>query len=239
MFASILSGFGGASATQILKVGGGILTVLLIVPALLKLCIVTVDEGWVAIRTRNGKPIIRTRERAVRYARGPRAGQLKHPASPAGELVVLRPGTHGAFPLLLWYRMVDVRTRAADLPARQLTTSTGHTYLVQASIEWRPEVTGTALRVFELQVQNVHERVSNVVGAALRDVVRDLGAPPLPSNADVSDLVLGECKQRVLETCGVELIRVTLTGDALTEGCMLAEAIRTRASGDVIVPLAR
>lgn len=239
MFASILSGFGGASLNQILKVGGGILTVLLIVPALLKLFIVTVDEGWAAIRTRNGKPIVRKREHAVRYARGPKAGRLKHPASPGGELVVLRPGTHGAFPLLLWYRMVDVRTRAADLPARHLTTGTGHTYLVQASIEWRPEVTGKALRVFELEVRGVHERVSNVVGAALRDVIRDLGAPPLPSNADMSDLVLAECRQQVLEACGVELIRVTLTGDALTEGYMLAEAIRTREPGDVVVPLSR
>ncbi|WP_144721248.1 SPFH domain-containing protein [Agrococcus jejuensis] len=239
MFASILSGFGGAGLGQILKVGGGVLTVLLIVPALLRLFIVTVDEGWAAIRTRNGRPIIRKREHAVRYTRGPKAGQLKHAASPEGELVVLRPGTHGAFPLLLWYRMVDVRTRAADLPARHLTTGTGHTYLVQASIEWRPEVTGRALRVFELEVLNVHERVSNVVGAALRDVIRDLGAPPLPSNADMSDLVLAECRQQVLEACGVELLRVTLTGDALTEGYMLAEAIRTRDPGDVVVPLAR
>lgn len=239
MFASILSGFGGGSLGQVIKVGGGILTVLLIVPALLKMFIVTVDEGWAAIRTRNGRPIVRTRAHAVRFTRGPRAGQLKHPASPEGELVVLRPGTHGAFPLLLWYRMVDVRTRAADLPARHLTTGTGHTYLVQASIEWRPEVSGTALRVFELEVLNVHERVSNVVGAALRDVIRDLGAPPLPSNADMSALVLAECRQQVLEACGVELLRVTLTGDALTEGYLLAEAIRTREPGDVVVPLTR
>ncbi|QCR19940.1 SPFH domain-containing protein [Agrococcus sp. SGAir0287] len=239
MLTGILSGFGGASLNQILKVGGGVLTVLLVVPALLKMLIVTVDEGWAAIRTRNGRPIVRRREHAVRYARGPRVGQLKHPASPEGELVVLRPGTHGAFPLLLWYRMVDVRTRAADLPARHLTTGTGHTYLVPASIEWRPEVSGRALRVFELEVLNVHERVSNVVGAALRDVIRELGAPPLPSNADMSDLVLSACRQQVLDSCGVELLHVTLTGDALTEGYLLAEAIRTRGADDVVVPLAR
>lgn len=74
MFASILSGFGGAGLGQILKVGGGVLTVLLIVPALLRLVIVTVDEGWAAIRTRNGRPIIRKREHAVHYTRQPTRG---------------------------------------------------------------------------------------------------------------------------------------------------------------------
>lgn len=215
----------GSAAASVIKIGGGILTVLLVAPALLKLFIVTVDEGWAAIRTRNGRPIVRTRPHAVRYRFGARRGQLKYAASPEGEVLVIEPGSHGAFPLLWWYRKVDVRTRAAELPARQLTSSTGHQLRVEASFEWRPFVTGRDLRVFELQVVDVDDLVSTIVSGALRDVVRELGAPPLPANDDLSMLVLAACGEQVREKCGVELLSVTLTGDALTEGYLLATAI--------------
>lgn len=229
MFPAILGQLGGGSAlTSLVKIGGGILTVLLVVPALIRLFVVTVDEGWAAIRTRNGRPIIRRLEHARRYRFGPRKGQVKHLASPDGEVVVIHPGSHAAFPLFYWYRMVDVRTRARDLAARTVTSGTGHQHVIHASLEWQPVATGRDLRVFELAVTDVDERVANIVGAALRDVIRRLGAPPLPANAELSTLVLDACRADVLEHCGVDLLRVMLTGDALTEGYLLAQAI----SGD-------
>ena len=107
MVEAVSSLFTASSMNTAIKTGGAVLTVLLVIPALFKLFVVTVEEGSAAIRTRNGKPIVR------RPARAPR--------DEPGELVVLRPGTHGAFPVLAWYRLVDVRVRSTDLAPRQLT----------------------------------------------------------------------------------------------------------------------
>ncbi|REJ05417.1 hypothetical protein DY023_09160 [Microbacterium bovistercoris] len=196
---------------NLLKTGTMILTILLVVPALLKIFIVTVEEGWAAIRTRNGKPIIRR----------PKGD----PAAP-GQVVVLRPGTHGAFPVFAWYKLVDVRCRATDLPVRELTGASGHQHRVHASFEWRPIPSGRDLRVFELDVVNVKERASNLVGAALRDAVRRIDGEDLPHNDEVNTRVLAACAEEIREACGVELVRVMITGDALTDGYVMAEALR-------------
>lgn len=224
MIGEMLAGLtGGGGWASLVKVAGGVLTVLLVVPAVIKLFMVTIDEGWAAIRTRNGKPIIRRPQR-VRGAAGPMG---------EGEVLVIRPGTHVAFPLFYWYKLVDVRVRAKDLPARHMTTARGTQFMIHASFEWRPIVNGRDLRVYELAVENVAERVQNIVGAALRDVIRGCHEMPLPSNDVISDLVLDACRVEVRELCGVELLRVTLTGDALTEGALLADAIRSRGGDDV------
>lgn len=162
--------FSGSALSVLVKTSGAALTLLVVIPALMKLFLVTVDEGSAAIRTRNGKPIIRR-------IRGSEDGR--------GEVVVLRPGTHGAFPIFWWYRMVDVRARSTDLPARSLTGSTGHQHLVHASFDWRPIVSGHDLRVIELDVVNVKERAGNIVGAALRDIVHELDGAILPPNDGV------------------------------------------------------
>ena len=192
------------------------LTVLLVVPALLKLLMVTIDEGEAAIRTRNGRPIVRRRDR---------------PGHAAGDVVVLRPGTHAVFPVLAWYRRVDTRVRSTDLPARQLTSSGGRQHLVHASFDWRPYVTGGDLRVFELEVVHVTERTGNLVGAALRDLVHSHEGTRLPVNVDLSAAVVDACAERVREACGIELLSVVITGDALTDGYLLADAI-TRQTSD-------
>jgi regulator of protease activity HflC (stomatin/prohibitin superfamily) len=211
----LLTMMGTKGISSLLKTGTAILTILLVVPALLKLFVVTVDEGWAAIRTRNGKPIIRNRP--------PR----RHTGSGAvGEVVVLHPGSHGAFPLFFWYRLIDVRCRATDLPAREMTGLNGHQHRVHASFEWRPIATGRDLRVFELDVVNVKERASNIVGAALRDMLRLLDGDELPHNDEINTRVLSACGAEVRRTCGVELVRVMITGDALTDGYLLADAIR-------------
>ncbi|MDR2999263.1 MAG: SPFH domain-containing protein [Microbacterium sp.] len=197
---------------SLLKTGTMFLTVLLVVPALLKLFIVTVEEGWTAIRTRNGKPIIR---------------KPKGSPESAGEVVVLRPGSHGAFPLFYWYKLVDVRCRATDLPARELTGAGGHQHRVHASFEWRPIPSGHDLRVFELDVVNVKERASNLVGAALRDAVRRIDGEDLPHNDEINTRVLAACGAEIRDACGVELVRVMITGDALTDGYLMAEALRS------------
>ncbi len=215
MIETITSVFGTGNMNSLIKTGGAVLTVLLVVPALFKLLIVTIDEGEAAIRTRNGRPIIRRRARA---------------GAEAGEVVVLRPGSHAVFPILAWYRRVDTRVRSTDLPARQLTGSAGQQHLVHASFDWRPVVTGADLRIFELEVVHVTERTGNIVGAALRDFVRSDGRPELPVNADLSAAVLGACAEQVRTACGIELLSVVITGDALTDGYLLAEAIAHRAS---------
>jgi len=208
--------FSNAGMSTLVKSGTAVLTTLLVVPMLLKLFLVTVDEGWAAIRTRNGKPIIRrANSRAVRSGRGT-----------AGEVVVLQPGTHGAFPMFYWYKLIDVRVRSTDLPARQLTGATGHQHLVHASFEWRPIATGRDLRVFELDVVNVKERAANIVGAALRDVVRTLEGEELPHNSELGIRVLQECAEKTLHACGVEVLSVMITGDALTDGHLLSQAMR-------------
>ncbi|WP_435745038.1 SPFH domain-containing protein [Microbacterium sp. PMB16] len=212
---AIFSMFGsGGGMGSLLKTGTAVLTTLLVVPALLKLFIVTVDEGRAAIRTRNGKPIIR---RA-------RAGKAGTPG--VGEVVVLTPGSHGAFPLFYWYKLIDVRCRATDLPARQLTAASGHQHLVHASFEWRPVVSGRDLRVFELDVVNVTERAANIISAALRDAVRALEGAALPGNDILNAQVREACAATVREVCGVEVVNVLITGDALTDGYLLSQAIR-------------
>jgi hypothetical protein len=200
---------GGGSSGALLRAGGAVLTTLLVVPAILKLFVVTVDEGSSAIRTRNGKPIIR---RSARRGR-------------SGDVVVLRPGTHGAFPVFYWYRMVDMRARSTDLPPRQLTAASGHQHLVHASFDWRPLSTGHDLRVFELDVVDVRERAGNIVGAALRDTVHLLEGAVLPPNQTMSPLVMSACAEYVRRACGIELISVTVTGDALTDGYLLSGAM--------------
>lgn len=210
---TLTSLFGASSMNSLIKTGGAVLTVLLVVPALFKLLMVTIDEGEAAIRTRNGRPLVRRR--------GGRAGA-------AGEVVVLGPGTHAVFPVLAWYRRVDTRVRSTDLPARQLTGGGGRQHLVHASFDWRPFVTGSDLRVFELEVVHVTERTGNIVGAALRDLVRDETALRLPANAALSASVLAACADRVRAACGIELLSVVITGDATTDGYLLAEAIAGR-----------
>ncbi|MBT2486038.1 hypothetical protein J7E28_15150 [Microbacterium sp. ISL-108] len=204
----------GGAMGGLVKTGTAVFTVLLVVPALLKLFIVTVDEGWAAIRTRNGKPIIRR-------ARPGKAG-----TAGVGEVVFLSPGSHGAFPLFYWYKLIDVRCRATDLPARQLTAASGHQHLVHASFEWRPVVSGRDLRVFELDVVNVTERAANIISAALRDVIRTLEGAELPHNDVLSTRVREACTESVLTACGVEVVNVLITGDALTDGYLLSQAIR-------------
>lgn len=213
---TITSLFGAGSMNALIKTGGAVLTVLLVVPALFKLLVVTIDEGEAAIRTRNGRPIVRRRTRG---------------AHRAGEVVVLEPGSHAVFPILAWYRRVDTRVRSTDLPARQLTAMGGRQHLVHASFDWRPFVTGSDLRVFELEVVHVTERTGNIVGAALRDLVRADAGERLPVNVDLSAAVLDACAERVRTACGIELLSVVITGDALTDGYLLSEAISGRTAG--------
>lgn len=216
MIETFTSMFGTSGMNSLIKTGGAVLTVLLVVPALFKLLMVTIDEGEAAIRTRNGRPIVRRRA-----SRG----------SEVGEVVVLGPGTHAVFPVLGWYRRVDTRVRSTDLPARQLTAGGGRQHLVHASFDWRPFVTGADLRVFELEVVHVTERTGNLVGAALRDLVRGDEGTQLPVNADLSASVVDACADRVRAACGIELLSVVITGDALTDGYLLSEAIVGR-TGD-------
>jgi hypothetical protein len=213
----MLSGlFGGNALSVLVKTSGAALTLLLVIPALMKLVLVTVDEGSAAIRTRNGKPIIR------KAARGS--------ADTRGEVVVLRPGTHAAFPIFAWYRMIDVRARSTDLPARSLTGAGGHQHFVHASFDWRPIVSGHDLRVLELDVVNVKERAGNIVGAALRDLVHLLDGAILPPNDELSPRIVEACADRVRVECGIELLSVILTGDALTDGYLLSQAISAGSS---------
>lgn len=216
MIETFTSMFGTSGMNSLIKTDGAVLTVLLVVPALFKLLMVTIDEGEAAIRTRNGRPIVRRRA-----SRG----------SEVGEVVVLGPGTHAVFPVLAWYRRVDTRVRSTDLPARQLTAGGGRQHLVHASFDWRPFVTGADLRVFELEVVHVTERTGNLVGAALRDLVRGDEGTQLPVNADLSASVVDACADRVRAACGIELLSVVITGDALTDGYLLSEAIVGR-TGD-------
>ncbi len=212
----ILSMMSGKGMSGLFRTGTAILTILLVVPALLKIFIVTVDEGWAAIRTRNGKPIIRNRpQRRPANRRGA-----------VGEVVVLDPGSHGAFPLFYWYRLIDVRCRATDLPAREMSGATGMQFRVHASFEWRPIPTGRDLRVFELDVVNVNERASNIVGAALRDVIRGIDGVELPHNDEINTRVIAASAEEVRRACGVELVRVMVTGDALTDGYLMSTALR-------------
>ena len=210
--------FSGSALSVLVKTSGAALTLLVVIPALMKLFLVTVDEGSAAIRTRNGKPIIR---------------RVKGSDDPRGEVVVLRPGTHGAFPIFYWYRMVDVRARSTDLPARSLTGLSGHQHLVHASFDWRPIVSGHDLRVIELDVVNVKERAGNIVGAALRDIVHEHEGAVLPPNELLSPQVVEACADLVRTDCGIELLRVIVTGDALTDGWLLSQAITPHSPGPV------
>lgn len=213
MWDAISGLFGGSALSVLVKTSGAALTLLVVVPALMKLFLVTVDEGSAAIRTRNGKPIIRKRRGS---------------GDDRGEVVVLRPGTHGAFPIVNWYRMVDVRARSTDLPARSLTGARGHQHLVHASYDWRPIVSGHDLRVLELDVVNPRERAGNIVGAALRDLVHRLDGGRLPANATLSAQIVEACAEEVRQDCGIELLSVMVTGDALTDGYLLSRAIVDR-----------
>lgn len=53
----------------------------------------------------------------------------------------------------------------------------------------------------------------------------------LPVNADLSASVVDACADRVRAACGIELLSVVITGDALTDGYLLSEAIVGR-TGD-------
>ena len=50
-------------------------------------------------------------------------------------------------------------------------------------------------------------------------------------NADLSASVVDACAARVRAACGIELLSVVITGDALTDGYLLSEAIVGR-TGD-------
>lgn len=217
MLDAITGMFSGSALNVLVKTSGAALTLLLVLPALMKLFLVTIDEGSAAIRTRNGKPIIRRGTRGT--------------GSEGREVVVLRPGTHGAFPILYWYRRVDVRARSTDLPIRQLTGASAHQHLVHASFDWRPFVSGHDLRVLELDVVDVKERAGNIVGAALRDIVRRFEGPTLPTNHVLSPVIVAECRDDVRRECGIELLSVVVTGDALTDGYLLSQAMATAARG--------
>ena len=109
---------------------------------------------------------------------------------------------------------------------------------MHASFDWRPVVTGSDLRVFELEVVHVTERTGNIVGAALRDLVASYDRPDRPRNAELSEAVLTACADRVREACGIELLSVVITGDALTDGYLLADAIAGRSTaGDELTAL--
>ena len=88
--------------------------------------------------------------------------------------------------------------------------------------------------MFELDVVSVKERAGNIVGAALRDVVHELEGAVLPPNRGLSELIVSTCAAEVRERCGIELLSVIVTGDALTDGYLLSEAL-TAASGTPIV----
>jgi hypothetical protein len=127
--------------------------------------------------------------------------------------------------------MVDVRARSTDLPARSLTAASGHQHLVHASFDWRPIVSGHDLLVLELDVLNVKERAGNIVGAALRDLVHELDGAVLPPNDVLSPRIVAACTELVRRECGVELLRVIVTGDALTDGYLLSQAVAPLALG--------
>lgn len=107
-----------------------------------------------------------------------------------------------------------------------MSGASGHQHRVHASFEWRPIPTGGDLRVFELDVVNVKERASNIVGAALRDVIRGLDGSELPHNDEINTRVIAASAEEVRRACGVELVRVMVTGDALTDGYLMATALR-------------
>ncbi|MCC2029995.1 hypothetical protein KEC56_10800, partial [Microbacterium sp. YMB-B2] len=67
---------------------------------------------------------------------------------------------------------------------------------------------------------------SNIVGAALRDVIRTLEGDELPHNSELGIRVLQECAEKTLHACGVEVLSVMITGDALTDGHLLSQAMR-------------
>ena len=99
---------------------------------------------------------------------------------------------------------------------------------MHASFDWRPIVSGHDLRVLELDVVNVKERAGNIVGAALRDLVHELDGAVLPPNDLLSPRVVAACADLVRTDCGIELLRVIVTGDALTDGYLLSQAITPR-----------
>jgi hypothetical protein len=119
-----------------------------------------------------------------------------------------------------------------------MTGAGGHQHRVHASFEWRPIPTGRDLRVFELDVVNVTERASNIVGAALRDVIRGLDGAELPHNDEINTRIIAASAEDVRRACGVELVRVMITGDALTDGYLLSSALRdTERRGDAVAAL--
>ncbi len=211
----VISGmFSGSALGVLVKTSGAALTLLVVVPALMKLFLVTVDEGSTAIRTRNGKPIIR------RVAGRRTTGAARSWCCVREPTARSRSSTGTA--------LVDVRARSTDLPARSLTAASGHQHLVHASFDWRPIVSGHDLRVLELDVVNVKERAGNIVGAALRDLVHELDGAVLPPNDLLSPRVVAACAELVRTDCGIELLRVIVTGDALTDGYLLSQAITPR-----------
>ena len=58
--------------------------------------------------------------------------------------------------------------------------------------------------------------------------MRDDEAGRLPWNADLSAAAVAACAERVRAACGIELLSVVITGDALTDGYLLSEAISAR-----------
>ena len=157
--------------------------------------------------------------------------QADHPARSAGLRATSSRGRRPApgharrlpDPLLVSHgrcaRAID-RSPAAEPDGRRR-----HQHLVHASFDWRPIVSGHDLRVLELDVVDVRERAGNIVGAALRDIVHDLDGAVLPPNALLSPRIVAACADRVRADCGIELLGVLVTGDALTDGYLLSKAI--------------
>lgn len=223
------TGGGGGALATFSKIAGTIVGVVTLVPLFIKMFMLTVDEGDEAIRTRFGKAIICKKPRpAKNYRLGKRKGTLKREAVDVGDYIVSHPGTHWAFPLFYWYRKVDVKLTPADLPGKLMRDAKGRLHMVDASIEWSRGRTGHNLRQSELGVTNLLEAVTNRVGASLHDVVRSLKEEVLPPNRVISRMVLDDCAAIILTRYGVIVHSVMLTGDGLTDGYMISEALRER-----------
>ena len=124
--------FSGSGMNVVLKTGGAILTVLLVIPAIMKLFLVTIDEGSAAIRTRNGKPTIRrargeSRDTSGRSGRAPtgHASGLPDPLLvPDGRTSAPAPRTsrHGSSRERPAISIWSTRHSIGD-PSRRATTS--------------------------------------------------------------------------------------------------------------------
>ena len=63
-------------------------------------------------------------------------------------------------------------------------------------------------------------------GDRLVAVIRALDGTELPHNDEINKRVIAASAEEVRRACGVELLRVMVTGDALTDGFLLSAALR-------------